>query len=135
MELDRSALEQTADKPGALIEVAFIVVVARRAFLVEILLRGSFVDRLDPLRFGLGRRLEAPRLMQLRMLNDIRDMRRLLIQHMGEVRRQRILRDAHVEAVRKTGAVETVQRFEPVLPMLSERFAATAVDLEARATG
>ena len=53
----------------------------------------------------------------------------------GKFARQRILRDAHVEAVREAVAVEAVQGLEPVGPVLGERLAAAAVDLEARAPG
>jgi len=75
VELDRPAIIQTADEPGTFIELALVVVVTGGAFVVEIALRGFLPDGLSPFGLRLRRRLKGSRLMQLRMLNDIGDVR------------------------------------------------------------
>ncbi len=64
------------------------------------------------------------------MQNKLGDVARLFLEHVRKVRRQSILRDAHVEAVREAGAAESVQRFHPTRPVLRERLATAAVNLE-----
>src|SRR5262249_21863504 len=66
-------------------------------------------------------------------LDELRDMARLLVEHVGKVRGERVLRDSHVKAVGETRAVETMQGPKPVCPMLAQRFAAAPVDLVAGA--
>src|ERR1700720_2854947 len=53
---------------------------------------------------------------------------------MRKVGSQGILRDSHVEAVRKPDAAEAMQCFQAIRPILAERLAAAPINLEARAT-
>ena len=54
----------------------------------------------------------------------------LIIEHVGEVRREAGLREPHVKTVRKPMAQETVQGAHPVCPGVGQRLTITAVHPE-----
>ena len=54
----------------------------------------------------------------------------LFMQHVGKVRGDRVLRDAQMEAVGKTVAVETVQGLDAVLPIVGQLDATAAIHFE-----
>src|SRR5271154_4435031 len=134
VELDWAAAVQLARESEAFGRHAFVIVVAGGAGLEKFLIvhRLRF-DRRDPFGFRLRRRLDASRFIRLGVLDELGDVLGLLLEHVWKVRGQGILRDSHVEAVREANAAEAVQRFQAAGPVLGQRFAAAAEDLEARA--
>src|SRR5271167_5245089 len=136
VEFDGAAAVQLAGEAAAFLRHALVVVVAGGACLEEFLVVHRFLlDRFDPFGFRLGGGLDASRLVRFRVTNKLGDMARLLLEHMRKVRRERILGDAHVEAVGEADTAETVKRLQAVAPIFGKRLAAAAEDLEAGAAG
>src|SRR5580658_3752926 len=109
MELKRPAAVLLTQKSRALRRLTFVVVVARRAFALKALSVYRLApNRRYPFGLGFGRGFKAARFQLLRLLDYFADVPCLLFEHMRKVRGQAILRQAHMEAVRKTGTVETV---------------------------
>src|SRR5271170_3833127 len=94
--------------------MTFIVVIAGRALLLKSRVKHRATpDLRDPLRLGLRAWLDRPRLVLLRMLNDIGDVTGLLVERLREVRGNRVLQRAHMKAVGEAMTEKSVQRFHP----------------------
>src|SRR5438477_4934853 len=85
---------------AAFARLAFVVVVARRARLEKLPPRSREADdRLHPLRLRFLRDFDGPDLMVECVLDDVRDVLALLVQHVREVHRESRLRVADHKAV------------------------------------
>src|SRR5208283_1476378 len=94
VEFDWAAAVQRADESRAtFLNVTLVVVVTGSAGIqVALVVERLILDGLHPCGFRFRRRLQRARLIRPRMLDDIGDVGRLLLEHVREVRRQSILR-------------------------------------------
>jgi len=105
---------------GAVVELAFVVVVAGRAFLEEFAEEdGERLDRLHPLLFGLLRRFQSAGLAVYRFSDDVARVARLLVQHVRIVRGEARLRVREDDAVRGAAHLHAVERLHAVGPQLA----------------
>ena len=132
-ELDRAAAVE-AVLAAALSRLAFVVVVARRAVLEELLGEHREPDDgVDPLLLGLFRDLDRPHVVVDGVLDDVGDVLALLVQHVRIVHREAGLLRPHDEAVREAAAVHAVQRRDAVRPLLGQAQPVAPVQLVAGA--
>ena len=93
-ESHRSRSIESIKQARSVARPSLAIVVTRRAFGAESNVgKGIIGDRLDPVLFGLLCRLDAACLLQLRARNHVGHITGLLVQHMGKVRRQGVLRN------------------------------------------
>src|SRR5215470_18131114 len=115
--------------------MAFVVVVTRRALGLEALMEnGSPPNLSNPFVLRLDAGLDRARLVLFRMLDDVPNVMRLLVERVRKVRGDSVLQRPHMEAVGEAVAEEAMQRLHPVGPVIGKRSASASIDLKARAT-
>src|SRR5690348_5979023 len=96
---------------------ALAIVIAGSAGALVIGHEGPSGHQPYPFLLGLWRGLHRSAFAILHLRDDVGDMSRLAVEHIGEVRRKARLRETHMEAVREAVAEKAMKSLHPFCPV------------------